>query len=119
MWSRWKWVTSRTIQVLHAVLAQEVPGVDPAGARVLHRRMVVPFQAVVAAVHQHGKARPVSLHLPDQDGVAVAHVDKVQYQHVQPPCSMVAIYHITKAPPQAIKTADDLLPNFGPEILTS
>ena len=78
------------IQVLHALLAQEVPGVDPAGARVLHRRMVVPFQAVVAAVHQHGKARLVSLHLPDQDGVAVAHVDKVQYQHVQPPCSMVA-----------------------------
>ena len=79
------------IQMRHTLTSQEIPGKDPAGAGVLHRRVVVPLQAVVAAVHQHGKTQSFPLHLPDQDGVAVAHVDEVQYQHVQPPCSIVAI----------------------------
>lgn len=73
------------IQPLHALLTEEIPGVDPAGALVLQGRVVVPHQIVMAAVHQHGKPGPACRYLPHQNGIAVAHVDKVQYQHVHPP----------------------------------
>ena len=67
------------------LFAQEVPGENPAGTRIRHRWMVVPHQAVMPAIHQHGKDLPPRLHLPDQDGIAIAHVDKVQYQHANHP----------------------------------
>ena len=99
------------IQMRHTLTSQEIPGKDPAGAGVLHRRVVVPLQAVVAAVHQHGKTQSFPLHLPDQDGVAVAHVDEVQYQHVQPPCSIVAIT-ISQGAAPGNRNRKRLPPNF-------
>ena len=73
------------VQPLHPLLAKEISGIDPAGVLVLQRRMVIPYQIVMAAVHQHGKARPSRRYLPHQNGIAVAHVDKVQCKHVHPP----------------------------------
>ena len=73
----------------HAVFPQKVPGVNAAGVGVVEPRVVIPLQRVVAAVHQHGKALRITVHLPDQNGVAVAYVDKIQYQHAHPPCEIV------------------------------
>jgi ABC-type glycerol-3-phosphate transport system permease component len=47
--------------------------------------MVIPHQTVMAAVHQHGKPLLSLLHFPDQNGVSIADIDKVQYQHGFPP----------------------------------
>ena len=89
----------QNVQMGHALLFQEITGVDPAGTLVIQQRMVIPHQTVVAAVHQHGKHLPPFLHLPDQRGVAIAHVDEIQYQHTKSPCYFVVIpYHNFVAP---------------------
>ena len=94
----------------HAIFPQEIPGINPAGVGVAQLRMVIPLQCVMAAVHQHGKALHAAVHLPDQNGVAVAHIDKIQYQHARPPCEVVVstITHLwlsgnASPPPAAAK----------------
>ena len=73
------------IQVRHTQLLQKVSGIDAPGPGVQGHGMVVPDQVVMAAVHQHGKALCALPQLPNQDRVAVAHIDKIQCQHVRPP----------------------------------
>ena len=77
------------VQTGDALLFQEISGVDPPGAGVQLPRMVVPHQAVVSAVHQHGKALFAVFNLPYQGSVAVAHIDKIQNQHCPSPSDLI------------------------------
>ena len=77
------------VQPFDPLLFQEVPGVDPPGPGVLRGGMVVPDQIVVAAVHQHGKPPLAPLQLLNQNGVPVADVDEIQYQHKPLPLTSV------------------------------
>ena len=79
------------IQMGHSQPAQKVPGVDPLGAGVQLIGVVVPDQAVVAEVHHHGEGLPSAVQLSDKNGIAVAHVDKVQSQHTQSSRRLIAL----------------------------
>ena len=48
----------------------------------------------MAAIHQHRKALLTMFHLPDEDRVSVAYIDKIQYQHTCPPIGLLVLrYH--------------------------
>ena len=81
----------RQIQMGHAQLPQEIPCVDPLGTGIQLAGMVVPNQAVMAKIHHHGEGLPPAVQFPDENGIAVAHIDKIQSQHTQSPSRFVAL----------------------------
>ena len=72
--------------------------------------MIVPDQIVVTAVHQHGETLGPALHLPDQNGVTITHIDEIQQQHGPSPSAFFIRYHA--AAPLATITASVQRQNF-------
>ena len=91
------------IQMVHSLLFQEVSRVNTLGAGVQLLGVVVTYQVVMAAVHQHGKPLRSLLHLPHQDGIAVANVDEIQYQHIPVPPARLLIIRYHSCPTAATK----------------
>ena len=73
------------IQMGHAQLPKEISRIDPLRPGIQLSRMIVPYQTVMAKIYHQGKLLLRSLHLPNENTVSVAYVDKVQSQHTQSP----------------------------------
>ena len=73
------------VQMGHAQLLEKISRIDPLRPGVQLSRMIVPHQTVMAKIHHQGKLLLRSLHLPNENTVSVAYVDKVQSQHTQSP----------------------------------
>ena len=82
------------VQMGHAQLPEKISRIDPLRPGIQLSRMIVPHQTVMAKIHHQGKLLPRSLHLPNENTVSVAYVDKVQSQHTQSPSCVV----VTKIP---------------------
>ena len=82
------------IQMGHAQFPEKISRIDPLRPGIQFSRMIVPYQTVMAKIHHHGKLLLRSLHLPNENTVSVAYVDKVQSQHTQSPPYVV----VTKIP---------------------
>ena len=82
------------VQMGHAQFPEKISRIDPLRPGIQFSRMIVPYQTVMAKIHHHGKLLLRSLHLPNENTVSVAYVDKVQSQHTQSPPYVV----VTKIP---------------------
>ena len=82
------------VQMGHAQFPEKISRIDPLRPGVQLSRMIVPHQTVMAKIHHQGKLLLRSLHLPNENTVSVAYVDKVQSQHTQSPPYVV----VTKIP---------------------
>lgn len=78
----------------HAQFPEKISRIDPLRPGVQLSRMIVPHQTVMAKIHHQGKLLLRFLHLPNENTVSVAYVDKVQSQHTQSPPYVV----VTKIP---------------------
>ena len=79
------------IQMGHAQLPEKISRIDPLRPGIQLSRMIVPYQTVMAKIHHQGKLLLRSLHLPNENTVSVAYVDKVQSQHTQSSRRLIAL----------------------------
>ena len=104
------------IQMADSMFFQKISRVNAPGTGVQLLSVVIPHQVVMATVHQHGKPLRPLLHLPYQDGITVANVDEIQYQHIPvPPARLLIIrYHScpTAATKKRIRPFQKFLLNF-------
>ena len=82
------------VQMGHAQFPEKISRIDPLRPGIQFSRMIVPYQTVMAKIHHQGKLLLRFLHLPNENTVSVAYVDKVQSQHTQSPSCVV----VTKIP---------------------
>ena len=82
------------VQMGHAQFPEKISRIDPLRPGIQFSRMIVPYQTVMAKIHHQGKLLLRFLHLPNENTVSVAYVDKVQSQHTQsPPMLLLQRYH--------------------------
>ena len=69
------------IQMIHAAFLKKLPGENAFGTGIGFLWMVVTDKGIMTAVHQKRITQCITAHFTDQNGISIAHVDKIQQKH--------------------------------------